>query len=90
MPLVIRNGNIHFQLFRKHWNKKEVGRESLFPGKKDGCDTLLKINNYLIGSKLQIYVLLQETGAILSSKNLPISLPNNLGKIKKIRIVWEK
>ena len=28
--------------------KKEVGRESLFPGKKDGCDTLLKISNYLI------------------------------------------
>lgn len=30
-----------------------------------------------------MYVLSQETGAIPSSKNLPISLPNNLGKKKK-------
>lgn len=30
-----------------------------------------------------MYVLSQETGAIPSSKNLPISLPNNLGEKKK-------
>ena len=29
-----------------------------------------------------MYVLSQEAGAIPSSKNLPISLPNNLGKKK--------
>ena len=45
--LLTRSGNILFQLFRK-LKKNEVGQGSLFPGKKDGCDTLLKIKNYLI------------------------------------------